>query len=128
MKPKDFKKLKAEWYSKLKDSGFKDIEKKSGQLTRGAPRLDDRAQVQVEAIESYYRMARIFLIEYKFEDEIQKTVWELHSEGVSTRDISDILTNQLQYTKCGKSKIIQMVKKLSIIMKNMYLRPECQNS
>jgi hypothetical protein len=35
----------------------------------------------------YYRSAGIFLHEYKFQNELDKRIWELHSEGLYTIDI-----------------------------------------
>jgi hypothetical protein len=58
----DFKKLQKEWYDKLKQSGFQDIEWSGGQDSRflkSLPRTDLRS---LQGTQNYYRAVENFLI------------------------------------------------------------------
>jgi uncharacterized protein YdaT len=88
-----FKKLQAEWYKKLKDEGFKDIEDTNSEneflkdwhssyfQTRHTP-------LDFEANAEYYRRATALLNGYEFASELERSVWALHSDGVSLRKIA----------------------------------------
>ncbi len=121
------KSLQKTWYKKLKDSGFKDIEYKAGiveytnGLERGAPNLANMHPTQYQIIEHYYSMARSFLIDHEFSNEVEKTIWEYYSEGLSVRDISTTL-NKSKIHK-PKSTVFDIVKRLEKIMKQRYLAP-----
>lgn len=120
MKKTEFETLRAEWYGKLKDSGFKDIENKRGSVGRGAPRVDNIVQVQQEAILEYYSMARQFLVEHEFTSDSEKLIWSLHAEGDSARDISDKLCTQ-HSTKLKKTRVWEIVKALETAMRSKYM-------
>lgn len=90
---KEFKKLRDEWYAKLKAEGFKDIESDSfgfniWSVSRFSPGLNNGHSIEAtmqhnKAKEEYYRIAGHFLYDYPFEDELERLIWELHAEGVS---------------------------------------------
>lgn len=88
-KPKSLKQLTREWDKRLKDSGFEDIEQRDGRLKRWESHFfKQRPDVEFqEAKTSYYRMAGYFLHEHKFEDDVIKLIWQLHSEGLGQRTI-----------------------------------------
>ncbi len=93
MQQKDFKKLQALWDKKLADSGFVDAESRNGSLKDyHSFRLQktDRScldPVSLEAKESYYRFAGQFLHSHTFGSEVERTIWTLHGEGLSVRNI-----------------------------------------
>jgi hypothetical protein len=90
---KEFKDLQKDWYKKLKDSGFQDIERGAGQL-KTDPLQNIKTFYDLNSFESkqeYFRMAGAFLYSYKFKNEAEKLIWRLHSEGVSFRTIVKIL-------------------------------------
>ncbi len=92
MQRHELKALTALWYKKLKDTGFQEIE--SGPYlkewhahyfqTRITP---DLFQVK----QQYFISASHFLITYTFETDLEKQIWQLHSEGKSYREIADDL-------------------------------------
>jgi len=127
MNNKEFKKLKNSWYEKLKKSGFEDIEYKDGSLKSSAFRRQrDKnkhyTQIQIDAVQAYYRMAFHFLHEYEFESEFDRIVWEYHTNGIGTRSISKLL-QKVNLSGTSKTKIWLTVKKLREIMKRRYLQP-----
>lgn len=86
---KQFKELKAQWYKKLKDKGFKDAELNNGDLRlyhadyfalKNEPTI-------FEAKETYYRFAGQFLHSHKFNSKLEQAIWEHHSEGHGVRQI-----------------------------------------
>jgi hypothetical protein len=123
MKPKrsEYLKFKDEWYKKLKDSGFKDIEYKDGSINPAHLRRQQKHPVYREAIEEYYYMCYHFLHEYKFADEIEKVIWEYHTEGIGVRDIADTL-RKVKLSKIKKSMVFYILKKLEQEMKSRYLQ------
>lgn len=112
----DLEKLQKIWYQKLKDEGFKDIEDPEGPRDggRGAPRVDNLDEIQMQAIREYYTMARHFLVEFKFKNLIDRLVWEDYSEGVPVRTISVNLKAKGHIK--AKSSIWQRIKKLEKLM------------
>lgn len=120
MNPQDkkFKALQNKWYSKLKDSGFNDIERDGDQL-----KTDPMQNVTTfynqdcfEAKQTYYRMVGEFLHNYKFEDIKERLIWELHSEGVSIRD--SVIELKKRGYKAYKRQVHETIQKL---VKEMYL-------
>ena len=121
---KEFDKLKEIWYAKLRESGFNDIEDKSNTSCRknkiyGRP--DSRTPFQLEIIGHYYSMASSFVHDHNFDDELDKTIWIYHSEGLSVREISDVLIKA--GVKYKKSSVHNIIQKLEDLMKKKYLSP-----
>ena len=91
-KTKEFKTLKNSWYSKLKKSGFNDIEQDENLL-----KVWDNKHFLVrygdsfKAKEEYFRIAGQFLYEYEFENKLEKHIWTKHIEGLSVHDIAKFL-------------------------------------
>lgn len=117
-KGKAFLKLQAEWYLKIKQSGFEDIEdvKSPNEFikvwhssyfqTRYSPN-------EFEEKREYYDRARAFLedqmqgLEYiLFGKQLERTIWELHSEGLSLREIA-------REVGVNKDKVQNIVKRVS---------------
>ncbi len=122
MSAQNYNKLKKEWYKKLKDSGFNDIEKSTGQIGRTKPNVTNRNSDQISAIQEYYAMARSFLIDHNFVSEFEKIVWEYHSEGLSLRKISETLEKN-KISTLQRDAIHAIVKRLEKLMKSKYLIP-----
>lgn len=115
----DFKKLQNEWYQKLKDDGFEDIED-----TRSPQRYlktwhasyfqcrytEDLFQIK----EEYYRRRRTFLHEYPFKNKNHERIWQLHSDAISMREIASILKEEGM--KMNKDQINQIIFQYQKIM------------
>lgn len=82
-----FRKLQKQWYKKLKEEGFKDIET-VGFYMRSAINLRAVATKDREAIQEYYSNATSVLYETEFDNEKDKKIWELHCEGLSVRKVA----------------------------------------
>jgi len=122
-KTKEFKDLQKDWERRLKQAGFDDIERKD-RVGRAAERL--RTDVmenishtlsvgQFEIKQEYYRLAGQFLHEHKFKTSFERTVWEMHSNGISVVDIVKALqkTGRTAY----KDKVHGAIKRLAAEMK-----------
>lgn len=107
-KPKEFSKLQAEWYRKLKKSGFDDVEQTDGNLKIWSAHYFQSAYTpdSFTAKETYYRLAGQFLHSHKFKTPHEREVWRLHSEGESIRAIAAHLGSY-------PNKIHKIIKKLS---------------
>lgn len=88
------RKLQAKWYGKLKKKGFEDIEYDEDHLKLSSERFVVRNSgayanpTLTSAKYEYYSSCRKFLNEYTFKNKKERAVFELHSEGVSIRDIA----------------------------------------
>lgn len=110
----DFKKLKKEWYQKLRDSGFTDIEDCDSErelLIRwdSVYIINRYTPDSYRAIRHYFVLASQLLHEYDFENEFERKVWSLHADGFSIREIAKIAE-----TKTGK--VYKVVKGLRAIL------------
>lgn len=105
-------KLKAEWNKKLKDSGFEDIERADGTLK---PEVDyrsldgTRGNGLKDARQEYDDIVQHFLNHGNFTNLVDYTVWKLHSEGMSYRDIS----NELKLTFYRVRSTVKKIQKLA---------------
>lgn len=119
----DFAKLQAKWYKKAKAAGFEDIEGSESYLKIYSTRLfhrHDRDAGKIQAKAEYYRLATHFLHDHKFESERDKLIWEYHSNGLSAKDISEIL-KKVKVSNIKRSAITNVITKLSDAMKRRYL-------
>jgi hypothetical protein len=90
MNQQQFNSLKKEWYQKLKDSGFQDIEREVGglQLFHGRKnRISEILNIPYEvrlAKEQYFTLLCQILSdeETTFKNKMDKKILELHCEGV----------------------------------------------
>lgn len=91
------KKLQETWYKKLADSGFEDIEadewnlKKSFKSTMLKTKHGLIRSGRWQASHDYYYMAEHFLNSHVFKSKLDRIIWEYHSNGISVRDIGDLL-------------------------------------
>jgi hypothetical protein len=116
-------KLKEKWYAKLKREGFEDIERSDGSLTKYSQNAyRDRREADndtwVAAKTDYYRMAEHFLNEHKFENNTERFIWQLHSEGVSARKISTRLKSR--NVKKPKTQVHEIIQKIAAKMFEQY--------
>ena len=91
LKKPNFLDLQKHWYKILKESGFQDIEDCNNKFrplkSWHSFKWANRDSYFIEAKIKYYTDAVHFLSEYEFETPEQKTIWMLHSEGFSVREI-----------------------------------------
>lgn len=105
--------LVKDWDNRLKKSGFKDIEdRKTGLLKKSGgdmvcdPVTFDRQGFQVydkgyssttwkDSQAEYFRLAGHALHEREFKTIRQRVIWQLHSEGLSFQEISEVLNISL---------------------------------
>jgi hypothetical protein len=105
-------KLKAKWNKKLADSGFVDIERPDGSLK---PEVDYRSLDSTrgdslqDGRQEYYYIAQDFLNRGKFANLLDYTVWKLHAEGMSFRDIG----NELKLTFYKVRSTVKKIQKLA---------------
>jgi hypothetical protein len=96
-------KAQKKWYLKLKKTGFVDIEQNEDTIklsstqffygTKNGVRYNEK-MASYEGKLEYYRLAEHFLNDHEFKNEIEKKIWELHSEGKSYREISKTLRTE----------------------------------
>lgn len=120
---KQFKKLQKQWYNRLKESGFEDIENSYGRLSGNTVNRWYYDPTKVEAKTTYYRYASHFLNEHKFESKVHKYIWTLHAEGCGLREISAKL-KALRISKLKKSQIHNIVTELAKLMLEKYKNDE----
>lgn len=118
MSKASYKKLKARWYAKLAAEGFNDIETAAGDLKQGSNRIAvrEKSPIVLQAKAEYYQMAYGFLNSYRFDSHIDRIIWEYHSNGLSARSISKILTAAKVIKTKNHTSIWQIVKRLRNIM------------
>lgn len=87
MKSKEFKKLQAEWYAKLRESGFKDCEDDRENLHRYTKVVEVN-----EEREYYYRACAWFLHDHRWRSPQMRRIWELHCQGIGRPTISKMLS------------------------------------
>lgn len=125
VKKLSFKDLQAKWYKKLADKGFDDIEYNLRpdykSLTKTGLRPEDTIAVIRESKEEYYRMAYHFLNEHEFDSRLEQIIWEYHAEGISVRDIAELLKKARVRKKLKKTQVWAIVSKLEAKMKLRYM-------
>lgn len=89
---KSFLELKKQWYQRLEEEGFEDIERAEHALKLyhsdyfADSRRNDSSVI--EAKETYYRVAGQFLNDHKFKNKWERMVWAMHAEGKGIREIA----------------------------------------
>jgi hypothetical protein len=120
-KKTEYERIRDVWYKKLKDEGFEDIEHADGSINSGMPRSFGWNDADLRQLtQDYYCMANHFLNEYEFESELEKTMWDYHTNGLSIRNITKIL-NDAKVTETNRIRVWKTIKKLEDIMKSLYL-------
>lgn len=126
----EYEKQKAIWYAKLAKSGFVDIEVKNSISETQSSNRDlvlglnrKYGQYSHEWRQSkimYYQMADSFLNDNKFENNIDRVIWEYHANGVSVRNIAKTL-NKVRTVQVGRMYVWHVVNRLRNEMKTKYL-------
>lgn len=121
-----FKVLKQEWYAKLKESGFTDIE----DSTRAQSplkawhdrRFKNATDIKVQTSRAYYDRATSLLHTGRFKDKTHRRIWELHCEGLSTRKISEILSQETELTAFRYVKVGYIIQEIGLQMSEVTIR------
>ncbi len=118
-KTKEFKALEAKWDAKLKKSGFEDIEQREdGNLKVWHSlffKVRCKGNVSQQSKEEYYRLAGQFLNDYAFENETDRRIWELHSNGDGVRTIAATISKRKR-NKTSKSVVNSVIRRLAAEM------------
>lgn len=125
MTSKQFKQLQTKWYSKLKASGFEDIEihAKDGidsanvYLKQWDSHLTLHDPTFFYSRQDYFYKAGHFLTSYAFKTKLEKRVWGLHSEGLSYRKIGQ----KVRKPKDAVHKIINVLR--AVMLDEIIVRP-----
>ena len=121
-KTKEFIDIQNEWYAKLRDSGFSDLEwldKKSGR-GQNTPFLRKPLVNFLQTFElstqNHYILAQSFLTHGNFDTEVDRFLWFMYCEGFSYRQMLPVLQQQMLlkrsvYWVCKRIKYmkVQMV-------------------
>lgn len=121
-KQQNYRQLKKVWYKKLAQSGFIDIETKSGLLKGGSTSSkfnNKTSRATQTAKQQYYYMANELLNTHTFDSELDKAIWAYHAEGISVRDIAKILKKlPLKRSFSNRTSVWLIVKKYGDIIRN----------
>lgn len=117
MTQREFIAVRDEWYNKLKQEGFKDIEnnhEENSYLHVWEKHYFTNVckPEKIDENKSYYEAASDFLNSHPFTTDEEKTVWELHADGLSLRQTAKKLGKKI----CRIHKIIKKLK-LSMLLK-----------
>lgn len=109
MGSKEFIKLQKEWYQKLEDSGFEDLEHlnddgEMGHILKSEYSAISPAKLrQYAKVENYYAKCRAYMYQGNFKDDQELEVWEAHCDGWSLRKTSLMLM-------IHRSKVTRIIK------------------
>jgi hypothetical protein len=121
MQTKQFKKLQAQWYKKLAESGFVDKEdhshydvplKQWDSFYYQARYTPEQYQEHLE----YFNWASSFLSRYKFQNKLEKQMWAMHTDGHTMRDIA-------KKSRISLSKTYSIIQRLRNFMQGIRIRP-----
>ena len=106
---KDFKALQKEWYQKLKEEGFRDIEdQKTGIVERPFSHRRYRTDLFYQASVDYYLTMGHYLENGHIRSDLDRKVLEMHIEGRTYRAIAKELN---QHTNTVYRKVQRYKKK-----------------
>lgn len=136
----DLNKLQKLWYSKLKADGFEDIEQENGMLKEWSSKFytsqfketngtkaEDKIPINYAKAE-YYRLAEHFLNSHKFKNRLESLIWNLHSQGMSFREIAKKLKNSTNSLRLNKDNINTVIKTLAKTMMSQIKRDNDDNN
>lgn len=91
----EYKKLRSVWYRKLRKKGFKDIEHSMSQHTGSVSSTWYLSNLytpeELEEHSRYYQLAGQLLHEYAFANKTEKTIWAMHADGRTVREIGEVV-------------------------------------
>jgi hypothetical protein len=107
----ELKQMQQEWYQRLSNDGFCDIEDVTHPLrplqTWHNLKFKDVSQDEVTAKLKYYSRAKDLLGTYPFQNEVHQKIWELHSDGITARKIEKLINGV--YKRASISSIIKLI-------------------
>jgi hypothetical protein len=118
----DFKRLQSKWYKKLAKEGFSDIENEKDLKVLHSTWFHARHKEKNihethNAKREYFRLAGIFLHVHEFASDLEKTIWELHTDGFYLREIATKL--RTKQNKVNKDNVRLTLQKLTQAMFDM---------
>ena len=106
-KTRAFYAIQKNWYKKLSQDGFSDIEQlmddgSIGLYTKNAVGVSGQKydRVKLEEEQGYYLMAGKFLHDFTFESELERQIFECFSNGESIRGTMNKLSEQISFRQC----------------------------
>ena len=105
------KKLAAKWEAKLAKEGLGDLEDSKGRL-KSWHSFKFQAQFTPDEFaerSTYYYQCEELLRIYTFKRPIERKIWQLHSEGLSVREIAKSINNRLKWSMVAR--IIKRIKR-----------------
>lgn len=82
--------LRAHWYRRLRESGFRDIEACDPERNRLAYAIALGPAVR-QANAEYYALAAEYLATAEFPTALEQAIWELHADGQTVREIARVV-------------------------------------
>lgn len=106
--------LRREWYARLAEDGFKDIEQvvddkgEVGCLLLGVSQGDLRRRLFKPETEEYYRLARQHVHTLRYGDGHRRLIWALHAEGYGAkRGIAELAKKGKTVTRSRYEKVVR---------------------
>lgn len=85
------KTLQQQWYKKLKDKGFNDIESNEINLKRNSSYFKEEYSIDnFKAKERYYQLAGQLTYSHPWKNIRDKQVWAYHAEGKTDKEVADL--------------------------------------
>lgn len=107
VKTPDFKKLQREWYDKLQDEGFTDIESTEWKLKRYDSHYFSQLETgKIQTTQEYYSRCEKFLKRRRWKYKSDRVIWKYHSQGWTEQRIGD----KLGVHKSTVSKILKRLR------------------
>jgi hypothetical protein len=126
--------LKNEWYEKLKEEGFSDIEENHENQSKAFLKTWDSHSFKVKCKphaksddidpeifiqkQDYYLNAYQFLMGGVFESDVEKEIWRIHSEGYGIREIVKKLAQTHVDILYSRDKVWRVLKRLKKSMQH----------
>lgn len=112
----DYDQVRAVWYEKLRQDGFVDIEQDENNLRVWSTEFTKSKFLNNwREKEEYYYIATTFLNDYSFETELDRVIWEYHTNAISVRNIADTL-NKTGIVQTDRNEIQRTITRLRTIM------------
>lgn len=106
----DFNSLRSEWSKKLKQNGFRDIETRdAGDVIHSEEIIFDDL---VYGYEDYYQYCHVILREFRFACDSDRLIFELHAEGLSSREIDKWFMMNCPQVKTSLATIKRRINKI----------------
>lgn len=115
-KTPEFRRLRGQFYRKLKASGFRDIENEQGYLTDHQTQYDFEQRIQFrpglfEENRDYFIWAEHMVNLALFESAQDRKIWILHAQGVSSHEIA----GKVKCSQTWASRKIRTIRKYLIV-------------